>query len=342
MANDKISATFISPWNRDGGLATYSRELVPHLRESCDINVVPWDSEPIYVRGSGIPVFRYKLLTSMLQQDVVHIQYTFGRYLLSFPVLLFISALFRTRVIVTQHERFDNLWMSDILFLYHQLLYYFVDTVIVHTEYRKQMIWDRHQTRVEVVEHGIIARENVNREPRQIETILFPGGIRPIKGHEVAISALTALDGINLRIVGGIGNERYYRGLRSQAKDLGVDNQIDWLNRFVSDDELFSEFQKADLVILPYESHTSMSGILSHAISWQVPVVLTDCPAFRHVVDCEEAFVTRRDGRAYAAAIQEMDRNKAVQQQLINEFQCTSKNYSWKSIAARTADIYND
>ncbi|WEL20597.1 Glycosyltransferase [Halorhabdus sp. BNX81] len=340
MTGEPPTVTFISPWNRNGGLATYSRALVPKLRNSCDVAVVPWDNEPIHLRGSGIALLNRTLLSNLFRRDVVHVQYAFGRYLLSFPLLLGICILLRTRVVMTQHERFDNLPAPTLLFLYHQLLYCFVDTVIVHTDGRKQLIWKRHHPKVTVIEHGVVARDNVDRHPREIDTILLPGGIRPIKGHEVVISALPSIENVELRIVGGIGNEEYFREIRSIADQLGVNDRIEWVTEFVPEETLFEAFQEADVVVLAYEHHTSMSGILSHTLSWHVPAIVTDCPAFRHMIECEDAFLAERDGSAVADRIRKFDSEREVQRRVIDAFAQTSRQFSWESVAGRTTTVY--
>ena len=340
MTEDCLEIGFVSPWDRDGGLATYSQYLVSELSNHCEVDIIPWDYESLFLRGFGIPVLSPAIASKIRNSDAIHIQYTFGRYLLSFPVIIFLSTLFRTPIIITQHERFDNLPLSDILFFYHQLLYMFVDDIIVHTEDRKNKIWERHHSKVVVIEHGVIHRTNVHRKPREIRTILIPGLIRPIKGHDVAIEALPDIESMNLRIVGGIGDEDYFNNMKKRAEQLGVGEKIEWRTEFIPEEELFQEFRNADAVLLPYEEHTSMSGILSHCISWSIPTLMTDCPAFRDMISNDEVFLEERCGECIAHCLNELRTDFNRQRSIIDSFENLSREHSWENTAKSTVSSY--
>lgn len=340
MTHKHSDVLFVSPWNRKGGLATYSQYLVPHLRNHCSVDVYPWDSEPLLVRGTGLLLLTGTFLRRLRNADVVHVQYTFGRYLASLPVLLLLAALFRTPVVITQHERFDNLPFPSALYAYHQLLYILVDRIVVHTEARADLIWDIHHSRVAVVEHGVIHRPDFYREPAEADTVLFPGIIRPIKGHHIAVEAMQHLDDVTLRIVGGVGDQEYYDEICDLVEKLNLSDRVELVPEFVPEQELFRELREANLVILPYENHTSMSGMLSHCISWRVPTLVTDCPAFRSVLPCEEAFFEKRTPEEIATRIQDVSRDLAQQKRLIEQFRDLSEQYSWVMIGERTAEIY--
>lgn len=341
MTDKHPNVLFVSPWNRKGGLATYSQYLVPRLRHHCSVDVYPWDNESLLIRGSSLLLLTGTFLRRLWKADVVHVQYTFGRYLASLPVLLLLATLFRTPVVITQHERFDNLPFPSALHTYHQLLYVLVDCIVVHTESRADFVWDVHRSRVAVVEHGVIHRPDIDRRPSEVETILLPGIIRPIKGHDVAVEAMQYLDGVTLRIVGSVGDDEYWAAVQDRIRELGMSDCVETVTEFVSEERLFEELREADLVVLPYEPHTSMSGILAHCLSWRVPVLLTDCAAFRSVVDCEAAFLPERSGSGIATRVEEIRDNPTAQNSLISAFGRLSEAYSWEGTAERTVDVYD-
>jgi glycosyltransferase involved in cell wall biosynthesis len=335
-----LNVLYVSPWDREGGLATYSQYLVPRLREYCSVDVYDWDSESVLVRGTGVHLLTLTFLRLLRKADVVHLQYSFGRYLLSLPVLLLLATLFRTPVVITQHERFDNLPSPSILHGFHQLCYFMINRVIVHTDDRLELVWEVHSSRLAVIEHGVIHRTDVNRKSTDVETILFPGIVRPIKGHEIAVESLQYLDDVKLRIVGGIGDDEYWREVTDRITDLGVDDRIEVIAEYVPEERLFEELREADIVVLPYEPHTSMSGILAHCLSWRVPTLLTDCPAFRSVVECEEAFLPERTGCGIAKQVKEIRDDPTIQDRIIRAFGRLSEAYSWEATAERTVEVY--
>jgi glycosyltransferase involved in cell wall biosynthesis len=156
----------------------------------------------------------------------------------------------------------------------------------------------------------------------------------------VAIQALSYLDDIKVRIVGGVGDEEYYRRLLQLAKKLEVEEKIEWRDEFVPEKELFQEFERADAVLLPYEDHTSMSGILSHCISWNIPTLMTDCGSFRDMVPINEAFLPERTGRDIAEKLEQLSSDMDEQTRMITAFAGLADNYSWENTAAKTAQVY--
>ncbi|MFB6187623.1 MAG: glycosyltransferase [Halobacteriaceae archaeon] len=340
-AQTELNILYISPWETEGGIATYSHYLVPHLRENSNIELFPWDYDTFYKRGLGIPFINIEFINNLWEADIVHTQYTPSLYFLSLPILILLSWITRTKMVLTQHERFGNLPMSDLVFIYHQIIYFFIDQVIVHTNHRKELIWSVHHSRVSVIEHGIINRPDFDRSPASIDRILFPGAIRNSKGHHLVIRALTQIDGVNLRIVGGISNAEYFNYLREVSNNLEINDRIQWVTQFVPEEQLFQELQIADLVILPYEKETAMSGILCHCISWQIPTILSDAPAFRHMVSCEDVYLKERSIETIVEQIQEFDSDIRKQECVINEFKKISSNYSWEKVAEDTNHVYS-
>jgi len=341
MTADRPIVLYVSPWEREGGLAIYSQYLVPQLRDRCDVHVYPWDSESLFVRGTGVLLLTGAFLARLRDADVVHVQYAFGRYIASLPLLLVLGILFRTPVTITQHERFDNLPLASAVYLYHQVIYFLVDRILVHTDTRRDLAWDVHRSRISTVPHGVIHRPDVDRQPTDVETILFPGIIRSIKGHLVAIEAMQYVDSATLRIVGSIRDEEHFAEMQDRIRELGLEDRIEVVAEFVPEEELFEELQRADLVVLPYDPDTSMSGMLSHCISWRVPTLLTDCPAFRSVVPCDAAFFPDRTGAAIGACIGNVQHDMERQAQIIEAFEQLSREYSWDSVAEQTAAVYH-
>jgi glycosyltransferase involved in cell wall biosynthesis len=62
-----------------------------------------------------------------------------------------------------------------------------------------------------------------------------------------------------------------------------VDDAVQFVDRYLTDDDLSGLLQGADAVLLPYESHEqATSGVLVEAVAAGVPVVAT---AFPHAVE---------------------------------------------------------
>jgi glycosyltransferase involved in cell wall biosynthesis len=329
----------VTPWNRQGGLATYSQYLAEQFDQ--DVDIFPWDERSIGRRLLGTPFIGKSALRRLRSVEVVHVQYSFGDYVFALPVLLAIAKLVGAQVVITQHERFETLPLASVVNLYHQLLYFLVDAIVVHTPFRKERIWRVHHDRVEVVPHGVIHRSDHDRTPRQARQLLLPGFVHPRKGHDLALQALAELPpAFTLTVVGGTASDEYLASLRNLAVELGVEDRVSWEPEFVPEGQLFDEFQNSDLVVLPYRRHAAMSGILSHCISWRVPSVVSQAPTLTSAIPCEEVFFSPRTPDALAEQIRRVADDEAVQREIISTLNALGWEWSWERVADRTAHIY--
>jgi glycosyltransferase involved in cell wall biosynthesis len=135
--------------------------------------------------------------------------------------------------------------------------------------------------------------------------ILFFGFIRPYKGLRYLLEAmpliLEQMD-VHLLIVGEFwkGEEEY----RKQIHDLGLENAIAIVNKYVPNEEVGIYFSASDLVVLPYTSATG-SAIVQTAFSCNKPVISTDVGCLPEVINHERTgYVTpAKDAGAIAEAV---------------------------------------
>jgi len=107
--------------------------------------------------------------------------------------------------------------------------------------------------------------------------LLFFGTIRPYKGLEDLVAAFEVLASegerdYRLTVVGETWegwNEPGARIRRSRHR-----HRIEFVNRYVTDEEVDQAFRSADVVVLPYR-RSSTSGPLMVAMSYGLPVVVT-------------------------------------------------------------------
>lgn len=160
------------------------------------------------------------------------------------------------------------------------------DGYVVHSA------WDRDRLvaklnispdRVAVIPHGPfpMARKK-GVLPRATEeqevTILFFGTIRPYKGLEHLIAAFERLPRQTGRrwklLVVGETWENWHEPVRAIQRSPHRDD-IEFVNRYVTDAEVSEYFARADIVALPYV-RSSASGPLQLALSAGLPVVVTE------------------------------------------------------------------
>lgn len=109
--------------------------------------------------------------------------------------------------------------------------------------------------------------------------ILFFGRIEEYKGihllYQAFMDSQELQEKYNLVIAGGgqIGFERQ-----------PSDDQVLFLNRYIKDVEIASLYKNAACVVYPYISATQ-SGVLSLAFYYQVPVLASDVPFFKGIIE---------------------------------------------------------
>ena len=111
--------------------------------------------------------------------------------------------------------------------------------------------------------------------------ITIPGNIREEKNYHLAIEALTHLPNHMLLVAGSAANARVdINRYKIQARELGVENRLVWIDKFLSEAELSAVIEAADVVALNYSvSFTSQSGILNVVAPFRKELVVSDGPS---------------------------------------------------------------
>lgn len=192
----------------------------------------------------------------------------------------------------------------------HQLLkrlYSRADALVVHhDELTDRLVHDFQisSDRVHVVPHQVFPVGNVpDRPPDETPMVLFFGALRPNKGLEVLAEATRLLRGEDVRfVIAGRGDER----LQNLAAGL---SQHDWRVNvelgFATLERKRELFGAASVVVMPYTSFASQSGVLHDAYGHCRPVVVTDVGALGDTVrdDGTGLVVPPSDPKALADAI---------------------------------------
>jgi glycosyltransferase involved in cell wall biosynthesis len=101
------------------------------------------------------------------------------------------------------------------------------------------------------------------------------GAVRPYKGVDVGIEALARVDpALSVRLVVA---GRFWEGrddFEAQVRRLGLENRVEFRDRYVSNEEAALLFASSDAALLPYRS-ASQSGVAALAFAHGRPVIAT-------------------------------------------------------------------
>jgi D-inositol-3-phosphate glycosyltransferase len=177
--------------------------------------------------------------------------------------------------------------------------------------------------------------------------LLFVGRIQPLKGLDVAVGALAALDDerAQLAVVGGPSGPDGPAELASVlelAVDLGVRERI----RFVPPQPhhlLSSWYRAADVVLVPSRSE-SFGLVALEAAACGRPVVASDVGGLRTIVESgRTGFLV--DGRApepYAAKVALLLDQPELAAELGRAAAARAAGFTWSTAAARLRRVYAD
>lgn len=113
--------------------------------------------------------------------------------------------------------------------------------------------------------------------------LLFFGFVRPYKGLDILIESMGLLRGqdVFLTVAG-----EFWQGeadTRKRIAELGIDNQIEIIARYISDEDTADLFGRADAVVVPYRTATG-SGVIPIAYNYNKPVIATRVGGLSDVV----------------------------------------------------------
>lgn len=289
------------------------------------------------------PFLKWRAVRNVLKTyDVVHFEYSFANFLTFLPVLWFLSIGRKARIVLTLHESYEHLYDGWSVQAIHNLWYRIADAIIVHTQKHKDLLGRNLASRTFVQPHGVIYRPELNRNPVP-GTILLPGFITSWKGHDIAVSAIAKLvkrfPDVRLIIIGKPHDKEFTQKIHDDVEKLGTGNNVEFHEGYIPEGEFFSFFEKSEICLLPYKRIT-MSGILCHVLSWNVPCVMSDLEAFRLFTGGKGIFFKNEDVTDLAEKLALVLESENKRKELENEWRQLADKYSWQRIAVDTVELY--
>lgn len=282
--------------------------------------------------------------------DVIHFQW------LPLPVIdrRFLSALRRLApLVLTVHDTnpFNGNPTGRLQRVGAHAAFRDFDRLIVHTEQGQARLiaYGEARERVTLMPHGLLGRLPTNATPDPMAgelTFLLFGKIKPYKGTDLLIEAFARLppalrQQARVQVVG----KPYMDDapLRALAGRLGVNDRVEWVTRFVSDDEIEAFFGPGVVATFPYRE-IEASGVLSLAITFGRPLLATRLGGFIEAIAHERQglLVPPGDVDALSAAMARFIADRPFAAACAATVQAmTATVPTWQQIARRTAELYS-
>ncbi|HEY8347664.1 MAG TPA: glycosyltransferase family 4 protein [Symbiobacteriaceae bacterium] len=174
------------------------------------------------------------------------------------------------------------------------------------------------------------------------------GLIGPGKGIETALRALSLAvsqcPALLYLIVGATHpevlrkeGERYRRSLEQLVAELGMEQHVRFVNRYLSDDELLGYLMAADLYISPYPGAQQItSGTLTYALAMGKAIVSTPYTYAQELLaDGAGVLVPFNDWEAMGQVIGELARDQKMREALSAKARERGEGFAWPSVGGR-------
>lgn len=221
--------------------------------------------------------------------------------------------------------------------------------IMVHNEYSKKEIEKLNITEISnktvVIPHGHFNTLNKQQLEKseahrllQLDSskiyLLFFGQIKPVKGLSLLIEALSLLpEKFHLIIA---GKPQYSLSeINNRLQELNLSNRIKKDLRYITNKERNVYFSAADASVLPY-TKIYQSGVLLMSMSYGIPPVTSDLPAFKEIISNTENGMLFQSENAndLAEKITELfsqeNRYHSIRKNALKTMQM---NHDWNSIA---------
>jgi 1,2-diacylglycerol 3-alpha-glucosyltransferase len=352
------------------GIATYTQYLSSALREGGnEIFVISqYGAEgrnvfPIYQTGSLSFASDVFTTSTRMTPDLMHIQHEYGLYGTQRGVAV-IDLIIRYRlagipVAITLHTVYDSLKREERIIL--KTVLGECAAVIVHENYQKQTLVDAFKqtiadidTKIHVIEHGVRELPPIPDAKKKLElegkkVILLCGYFRPSKGFHKIVNIFPNIcrkeEDAALVVAGKTRNieyDDYRRELFTSLNGSPVADKITILRGQFPQHTFDTIIAAADVVVLPYEVG-AQSGMLAQCFAQVVPVVTSDLPAFKLIIDRSGGGVTASSDADYEDRVLDILRDEALSTKLKNNISnYISKEAGWSHTANLHCDVYRE
>ena len=311
------------------------------------INGLKWIIGSLYsilhARFSHISIFHF------------HIFYT--NFLVLFNLLLVKLCL--GKVVLTIHDvdsfaKKENKQISN-------LIYMIADLVLTHNQFSKEHILKTYpylNGKIFIIPHGnytpfinvrndkIASRIYLGLDQRK-KVILFFGMIKKVKGLDVLLESFKKVvdkhPDIILLIAGRPWKDDFCNYQQIIEKN-NLENNIVLHTRYIPQNDVEHYYCASDLVVLPYKK-IYQSGVLMMALSYERPVLVSDLPPLKEVInDNQNGFLFKSENSNDLAKklniiLSSSEKLEKVQK---NGYKLINEKFGWDAIGRLTLNAYQN
>jgi phosphatidylinositol alpha-mannosyltransferase len=193
----------------------------------------------------------------------------------------------------------------------------------------------------EVIPNGVLVPDEAPAGDRE-HRIVFAGRQEPRKGLQVLLRAwpeIRSRTGMRLTIAGADPLAVRLLLSRLRVRDDGLD-----VVGFLSQEELTGTLLESKALVAPSLGQESFGMVLTRAFACSLPVVASDIPGYREVLQPAASVAIRPDDPgALADAVESLVADEPRRRAMGEAARALAvESYSWSGIASRLVEIYED
>lgn len=203
-------------------------------------------------------------------------------------------------------------------------------------------------SRVEAIYNGVSPRftpppfSSTPRDPRRVRQLLYVGRADPYKNLEMLIQAFAELQRnapfpVRLRLAGAL--DPRYPQAPELARDLGINESIDWIEK-LSPDELVRTYREADVLVMP-SRYEGFGLPVAEAMACGTPVVCGRCGALEEVGGDAVLFADPNNAHDITQQLQRVLSDAALAAELSRKGPIRAARFNWRLTAAATLKAYS-
>jgi glycosyltransferase involved in cell wall biosynthesis len=189
-------------------------------------------------------------------------------------------------------------------------------------------------------EGGAAVRERLGIGPEE-SVVGFLGVLTEYQGVSVLLNAarrvLQRLPSVRFLVMGYPDEDRY----RRKAEEMGIGAQVIFTGR-VPYDEARAYLAACDLAVSPKLSTTEANGKLLNYIAVGLPVIASDTPVNREILDGAGILTPPGDDEALAAAIERVLLSPEQRERLRALAVARAEQLSWRQLGKQLVEIYRN
>lgn len=275
------------------------------------------------------------------------------------PILIVIALIAYLRhipVIVTVHNVTPHSGNRLIHKLASRMLYQLTTAVLLHSRHNEEVfksIFPNVDAWTDVIPMGAADFQHhrpidkpAARTRLQIaqhkKVLLLMGAIRKYKGWDVALQAMREIRNHDPNVILIIAGQAWDSTDRISAvvRDHRLEANVKLDLQFIPDSNIHYYLSAADILLMPYTHFDAQSGIGTSALSYNLPIIVSDCGGLQDLVIDDDSIVPRRDATMLAKRSIEILSNSELYETLCSHSAFLAQRYAWHSISKQICRIF--